>query len=108
MTNQKSHTSSDLWSRHNTPGSLLLRQDPEGHIHNSDLFNLIPCELDLTSTPFRDETIITYDIELPPSRNKIGFNLMGDEYFTTPYITLSQIRQMVVNFHHKLREMCGS
>ena len=32
----------------------------------SDLFNLIPCELDLTSTPFKDETIITYDIELPP------------------------------------------
>ena len=30
-----------------TPGSLLLRQDPEDHIHNSDLINLIPCELDL-------------------------------------------------------------
>ena len=43
-----------------TPGSLLLRQDPEEHIHNSDLLNMIPCELDLTSTPFRDETIITY------------------------------------------------
>ena len=30
-----------------TPGSLLLRQYPEGHIHDSDLLNLIPCELDL-------------------------------------------------------------
>ena len=25
-----------------TPGSLFLRQDPEGHIHNSELLNLIP------------------------------------------------------------------
>ena len=70
-----------------TPGSLLLRQDPEDHIHNSELLNLIPCELDLTSTPFRYETIITYDIELPPSGKKIGFNLVDDEYFTIPYIT---------------------
>ena len=70
-----------------TPGSLLLRQDPEGHIHNSDLLNLIPCDLDLTSTQFRDETIITYDVELPPSGKKTGFNLLDDEYFTIPYIT---------------------
>ena len=70
-----------------TQGSLLLRQDPEGHIHNSDLLNMIPCELDLTSTPFIDETIITYDIELPPSGKKIGFNLLDDEDFTIPYIT---------------------
>ena len=70
-----------------TPGSLLLWQDPESYIHNSDLLNLIPFELDLTSTPFRDETIITYDIELPPSGKKIGFNLLYDEDFTIPYIT---------------------
>ena len=55
-----------------TPGSLLLRQDPEGHIHDSDLLNLIPCELDLTSTPFIYETIITYDSELPPYGEKFG------------------------------------
>ena len=67
-----------------TSGSLLLRQDPEGHIHNSDLLNLIPCKLDLKSTPFRDETIITYKIELPPSGKKIGFNLLDDETFTIP------------------------
>ena len=70
-----------------TPGSLLLWQDPEGHIHNSDLLNLIKCELDITSNPFRDETIITYDIELPTSGKKIGFNLLDDEDFTIPYIT---------------------
>ena len=45
-----------------TSGSLLLRQYPEGHIHDSDLLNLIPCELYITYTPFSDETIITYDI----------------------------------------------
>ena len=49
-----------------TPGYLLLRKYPEGHIHESDLLNLIPCELDLTSTPFSDTTIITYEIEVPP------------------------------------------
>ena len=45
------------------------------------------CKLDLTSTTFNDETIITYDIELPPYGKKIGFNLLHDEYFTIPYIT---------------------
>ena len=70
----------------NNPGYLLLWQDPEGHIHDSDFFNLIPWELDLTSTPFSDEKIITYEIELPPSGKKIDFNLLDDEYFTIPYI----------------------
>ena len=70
-----------------TPGYLLLRKYHKGHIHDSDLLNLIPCELDLTSTTFSDETIITYDIELTPSGKKIGFNLLDDEYFTIPYIT---------------------
>ena len=45
-----------------TPGSLLLPQDPESHIHNSYLLDLIPCELDLKSTPFSDMAIITYNI----------------------------------------------
>ena len=31
--------------------------------------------------------MITYDIELTPSENKIGFNLLNDEDFTIPYIT---------------------
>ena len=70
-----------------TPGSFLLCQDPDDRIHDSDPLNLIPCKLDLTSTPFSDEKIITYDIELPPSGKKIGFNLLYDEYFTIPYIT---------------------
>ena len=30
--------------------------------------------------------MITYDIELHTSENKIGFNLLDDEYFTIPYI----------------------
>ena len=70
-----------------TPDSLLLWQDHEGHIHDSDLLNLIPCKLDLISTPSSDETIITYNIELPLSGKKIGFILLDDEYFTIPYIT---------------------
>ena len=70
-----------------TPGYLLLRKYPEGHIHDSDLLNMIPCEIDLTYNTFSDDTIIKYDIELPPSGKKIGFNLLDDEYFTIPYIT---------------------
>ena len=69
-----------------TPGYLLLREDPESHIHNSDLLNLIPYELDITSTPFFDATILAYDIELPPYGNQISLNLMGDYYFTNPDI----------------------
>ena len=72
--------------KHN-PGYLLLQQDPESLIHNSDLLKLIPCELDLTSTPFSDAKILTYEIELSPSGKKVGFNLLDDEYFTIPYIT---------------------
>ena len=70
-----------------TPCSLLLKQDHEGHINNSDLLNLISFELDLTSTQFFDTTIITYEIELPPSGKKIGFSLVDDEEFKIPYVT---------------------
>ena len=63
----------------NTPGSLLLQKVPEIHVHNSDILNSIPCELDLTSYPFSDTQIITYKIELPTSGKKIGFNLLDDE-----------------------------
>ena len=70
-----------------TPGYLLLRKDPESYIHNSDLLNLIPCELDFTSTPFCDTTILTYEIEFLPSGKNIGFDLLDDEDFTIPYIT---------------------
>ena len=48
---------------------------------------MIICELDITSTPFFDTIILTYKIELPNSGNKVSFNLLDDEDFTTPYIT---------------------
>ena len=44
------------------PGSLLLKKYSESHIHNSDVLNLIPCDLDITSTTFSDTTILTCDI----------------------------------------------
>ena len=31
--------------------------------------------------------MITYEIELPPSGNKVGFNLLDDEDIIIPYIT---------------------
>ena len=48
---------------------------------------MIPCELDITSTTFSNTAILAYEIELPPSGNKIGFNLLNDEDFTIPYVT---------------------
>ena len=70
-----------------TPGYLPLQQYPESLICNSDLLNLIPCEVDLTSTTFSDTPILKYKIELPHSGKKNGFNLLHDEYFTIHYIT---------------------
>ena len=70
-----------------TTGYLLLQQDPESHVHNADLLRFIPCELDLTSTTFFDTNILAYEIELPPSGKKLGFNLLYDENFKILYIT---------------------
>ena len=47
---------------------------------------MIPCELDISSTTFEDVKIITYEIKLPSIGNQIGFNLMDDDDFKTPYI----------------------
>ena len=55
-----------------TPGSLLIQQDLESIIHNSDFLNFITYEIDLTSNPFSNATILKYDIELPPYGKKIG------------------------------------
>ena len=67
--------------------SLLLKQYSETIIHNSYLLNLISCEPDLKSTQLSNTTILTFEIELPPSGKKIGFNLLDDEDFTIPYVT---------------------
>ena len=48
---------------------------------------MIPCELDLKSTPFSSTKILTYEIELPPAGKKIGFNLLDNAYFTITYVT---------------------
>ena len=47
---------------------------------------MILCELDPTSNKFSDTTTITYEIEIPTSGNKVGFNLLDDEDFTIPYV----------------------
>ena len=57
-----------------TPVSLLLQQYPEILISNSDIINLVPCELVLTYNTFRDIEIITYEIVFTTSGKKIGFN----------------------------------
>ena len=70
-----------------TTGYLLIQRDPADLIYNSDLLDLIPCELDSTSTQFSDTNILTYEIDLYPDGKKIGFNLLYDKYFTIPYVT---------------------
>ena len=69
-----------------TSSYLLLQQETESIINNSDLLNLIPCGIDLTCTPFSDTTIITYELELPTAGKKLVFNLLDDEYFTIHYV----------------------
>ena len=68
-----------------TPSYLLLQQYPKNILHHSYLLNFIPCELYITSTPFCDTTIITYEIDLPQVGKKIGFNLL-DDYILQPMI----------------------
>ena len=50
------------------------------------MLKLVPCYLDIKSTPLHDATIITYVIYLPPSENEISFNLLYDGDFTILYI----------------------
>ena len=47
---------------------------------------MIPYDLDITSTPFCDTTIISYELDIPPSGIKIGLNLLDNNEFTIPYI----------------------
>ena len=47
---------------------------------------MIPCEFYLTSTPFSDTKQFTYEIDLPPAREKSSFNLLDDEYSTIHYV----------------------
>ena len=71
--------------------------------------NLIPCELDCTPTSFRDTKILTHEIELPPAGNKIGFNLLDDEYFTIPYVTYTRPNLSAVHqISTQAKKNCGS
>ena len=56
-----------------------------------------PCELNITPTPFQDTKILTYDIEVPPSEKKVGFNLLDDEDFTILYVTDTIPNPLAVN-----------
>ena len=67
------------------------------------MHNYITCELDLTSTPFCDTKLLSYDIELSPSGKKIGFNLLNDGDFINILQSLMsliqpQIHQPFINF----------
>ena len=87
---------------------LLLQKYPESVTHNSDFINLIPCELDLESTPSINTTILTYDIELPPSvKKKIIYWMMKILQYLISLIK-SKIHQLVINFQHRKNEMCVS
>ena len=59
---------------------------PIKFIYNSDLLSFLLCEINRTSTPVSYATFIIYELELTPSENKIGFNMLDGNEFTTPYI----------------------
>ena len=91
-----------------TPGLIILQDDTEGFLQqNPGKLNLIPCEFDLSSTPFfYIETMITYEIELLPSGKKIGLNLwmimtLPPHIFLMPLPTHRQ----VTNLKHKLSKI---
>ena len=73
-----------IWSDCRQRSEERLQSDMQSD--DLDHINLIPCEIDPESNPFCDTKIFIYKIELPNSRNKIGFNLLDDEYFTIPYV----------------------
>ena len=82
---------------------------PKSNTHNSDLHNLIPCELDLTFTPFCDKAMLTYEIELLPSGRKLVLIYQMMKILQS-HISLiqPQINQPVINFQHTLKETCVS
>ena len=68
----------------------------------------MPCKLDLSSIPFRNETIITYELKLPPGENKMGSNFMDEKTLPShilfiPFTTHWKVTKLT----HKLRRMCG-
>ena len=91
-----------------TPGSLLLRKDPEGRIYNSDLLNLIHANLILhpLHLEMRQLSHMTL-IYLPLERRLVLIYWMMKilQYLTS--LILSSIFQLVINFHHRLSKMCG-
>ena len=70
---------------------------------------MIPCELYLTSTPFRDTKQFTYEIDLPPAGDKSGLNLLDDEYSTIHYVIDKILNS---SSGHQIptqaKKMCGS
>ena len=47
---------------------------------------MITCELGITSYPYIDTTIVTYEIELPTDGKTVALNLLDDADFTIPYV----------------------
>ena len=88
-----------------TPSYLLLKQYPESHVHNSDLLNLITCELDLTSTPFCDTKILTYKLNYLPLEIELVLTywMMKTLQYRISMIQ-SQIHQPVINYQHRLKK----
>ena len=70
---------------------------------------MIPCEIDLISTPFCDTNILAYKIELPISGKKISFDLLDDEDFTPPYVIDKFLKSTTgYQLPTQANKMCGS
>ena len=70
---------------------------------------MIPCELDLRSTPFRDTKFSHMKLSYLPLEIKLVLIYWMMKILPS-YISLIQykIHQPSINFQHRLNEMCGS
>ena len=92
-----------------TPFSLLLQEYPEIVIHNLDPLNLIPCEIDLTSTPSSDTKTVTYEIEVTPAgKYLVSIHWIINILQSLMSLIQYQIHQPFIKFQHRLNKISGS
>ena len=73
------------------------------------MLNFILCDIDITSTPFCNLTIIAYELELLPVVKEM-VSIYWMIMILSSHILLIQLitHQPVIKFQHRLRIMCGS
>ena len=70
--------------------------------------SLVTYELSLSNATFADAKIVKYELALKPLGNKVGLNLMDDEYFIIPYIynTIPNLPEKIRIAYQKNQNVC--